>query len=77
MEYSSFEKSIYKSLYERFANKEHHVTYIKSEYDDDFEELRKALNHLSDGGILLLLADETDELCAELTPKYCYKLASL
>ena len=77
MTYNDFEKHLYKSLFEKFANEEYHVEYSRSTYPDDFEQLRAALRHLSDGGIIFLLADEDDELCAELTPGYCFKFVEI
>lgn len=77
MKYSDFEKELYKSLFKRFSNEDYHAEFFRNEYDGDFEQLRSALRHLADGGILFLLADEPDELCAELTPDYCFSLKEI
>ena len=77
MKYNDFEKDLYKSLFEKFAKEEYHVDYFRNTYVGDFDQLRSALHHLDEGGIIFLLADTEDELCAELTPDYCFKLKDI
>lgn len=75
--FSNFEKSVYKDLFERFSKEEYHVEYLRDSYSHDFEELRDALIHLDEAGILFLYENSPDKLFVELTPDYCYKFAEL
>ena len=77
MKYNEFEKNLYKALFDKFAEEDYHVEYFRDTYTGDFEQLRSALRRLDEGGILFLLADADDELCAELTPDYCFELKDI
>lgn len=77
MKYSVFEKTLYKTLFDKFSKEEYHVDFSRDTYAGDFEQLRSALHHLDQGGIVFLIADSEDELCAELTPDFCYKLKEI
>lgn len=77
MQYNDFEKSIYKLLFDLYQSEEFHVEFTRNSYDGDFDALNEALHKLESGGILALIVDEKDELCAELDYHYCSKLCDL
>lgn len=69
---TDFEKSMYKELFDRFSNGEHHRTYLRSECDD-FDAICSAADTLDGRGVLYILYRDNNELEVELTENYCFK----
>lgn len=77
MKHSTFEKNLYKELFDRFQNDEFHVDFERSTYPEDFEELRTALSNLGKSEILIMIANEPDFIEVELDYRYCSKLKNI